>query len=99
MSALGKNLLKKEDVIINVICLVLAAGIIALAVMNVSWDAGMAGLITTDNLFFIVVCLLQSPKFRAKVFGAKGPKGPRLDAAPVEPAPAADAAPKMEVSR
>ncbi|HEX8493199.1 MAG TPA: cytochrome C oxidase subunit IV family protein [Pyrinomonadaceae bacterium] len=57
MSALGKNLLK-EDVIINVICLILAAGIIALAVMNVSWDAGMAGLITTDNLFFIVVCLL-----------------------------------------
>lgn len=58
MSALGKNLLKNEDVIINVICLVLAAGIIALAVMNVSWGAGMSGLITTDNLFFIVVCLL-----------------------------------------
>lgn len=57
MSALGKNLLK-EDVIINVICLLLAAGIIALAVMNVSWDAGMSGLITTDNLFFILVCLL-----------------------------------------
>jgi cytochrome c oxidase subunit 4 len=57
MSALGKNLLK-EDVIINVICLALAGGIVALAVINVSWDAGMSGLITTDNLFFIVVCLL-----------------------------------------
>lgn len=58
MSALGKNLRSKEDVIINVICLILAAGILALAVMNVSWDAGVAGLITTDNLFFIVVSLL-----------------------------------------
>ena len=58
MSALGKNLLKKEDVIINVICMIFAAGIIALAVMNVSWGAGLSGLITTDNLFFIVVCLL-----------------------------------------
>ncbi len=58
MSSLGKNLQQKEDVIINVICLVFAAGIIALAAMNVSWDAGLSGLITTDNLFFIVVCLL-----------------------------------------
>lgn len=58
MSSLGKNLLKKEDVIINVICLVFALGILALAAMNVSWDAGMSGLITTDNLFFIVVSLL-----------------------------------------
>ena len=58
MSALGKNLRAKEDVIINVICLVLAAGILALAVMNVSWGAGLGGLLTTDNLFFIVVCLL-----------------------------------------
>jgi cytochrome c oxidase subunit 4 len=58
MSALGKNLRSKEDVIINVICLIFAAGILALAAMNVSWGAGVAGLITTDNLFFIVVCLL-----------------------------------------
>lgn len=58
MSALGKNFRLKEDVIINVICLIFALGILALAAMNVSWDAGMSGLITTDNLFFIVVCLL-----------------------------------------
>jgi cytochrome c oxidase subunit 4 len=58
MSALGKNLLKKEDAIINVICLLFALGILALAAMNVSWDAGLSGLITTDNLFFIVVSLL-----------------------------------------
>jgi cytochrome c oxidase subunit 4 len=58
MSALGKNLRAKEDVIINVICIIFAVGILALAVMNVSWSGGVAGLITTDNLFFIVVCLL-----------------------------------------
>ena len=56
---------------------------------------------TQTNLVFkaavvIVVCLLQSPKFRAKVFGAKGRGKP---AAPAEPATPADAAPKMEVSR
>jgi simple sugar transport system permease protein len=44
----------------------------------------------------IVVCLLQSPKFRAKVFGAQGHA---RGAAPAPAAPAADAAPKTEVSR
>lgn len=58
MSPLGKKLTEKEDVIINVLCMVFAAGIVALAVMNVSWDAGVSGLLTTDNLFFIVVSLL-----------------------------------------
>ncbi len=58
MSPLGKKLMQKEDVIINVICIIFAIGIIALAVMNVSWDAGMSGLINTDNLFFIMVSLL-----------------------------------------
>ncbi|MDX6694257.1 MAG: cytochrome c oxidase subunit [Blastocatellia bacterium] len=58
MSPLGKNLLKKEDAIINVICLVFAVGILALAAMNISWGAGLSGLLTTDTLFFIVVSVL-----------------------------------------
>jgi cytochrome c oxidase subunit IV len=58
MSPLGKNLAQKEETIINVVCILLAVGILALAVMNVSWDAGVSGLLTTDNLFFIVVSLL-----------------------------------------
>jgi cytochrome c oxidase subunit IV len=58
MSPLGKNLLKKEDAIINVICLVFAVGILALAAMNISWGAGLGGLLTTDTLFFIVVSFL-----------------------------------------
>jgi simple sugar transport system permease protein len=76
----------------------------ALVIQTLTTTIYTIGVPTQTNLVFkaavvIVVCLLQSPKFRAKVFGAKGPKGPRRDAAPVEPAPAADAAPKMEVSR
>jgi simple sugar transport system permease protein len=76
----------------------------ALVIQTLTTTIYTIGVPTQTNLVFkaavvIVVCLLQSPKFRAKVFGAKGPKGPRRDAAPVEPAVAADAAPKMEVSR
>jgi simple sugar transport system permease protein len=76
----------------------------ALVIQTLTTTIYTIGVPTQTNLVFkaavvIVVCLLQSPKFRAKVFGAKGPKGPRRDAAPVEPAPAADATPKMEVSR
>jgi cytochrome c oxidase subunit 4 len=58
MSPLGKTLLKKEDVVINVICLIFAVGILALAAANLDWSAGAAGLITTDNLFFVVVSVL-----------------------------------------
>lgn len=58
MSFLGKKLSEKEDVIINAICLIFAVGILALAATNVNWGAGAAGLITTDSLFFIVVCVL-----------------------------------------
>ncbi|HEY0385439.1 MAG TPA: cytochrome C oxidase subunit IV family protein [Pyrinomonadaceae bacterium] len=51
-------MLKKEDVVINVICIIFAVGILALAAANMDWGAGAAGLITTDNLFFIVVSVL-----------------------------------------
>lgn len=95
MSFLGKKLSEKEDVIINVICLLFAVGLLALAVLNVNWSAGAAGLITTDNLFFIVVSvllasvLLISPLMWAYSHGLiKNPFGgdesePALDNTPV----------------
>lgn len=58
MSFPGKNLLKNEDTIINVLCIIFALGILALAAANVNWGAGVAGLVNTDSLFFIVVSLL-----------------------------------------
>jgi cytochrome c oxidase subunit IV len=58
MSPFGRNLSNKEEVVINGICLILAVGILALAVANVDWSAGAAALITTDTLFFIVVSVL-----------------------------------------
>jgi simple sugar transport system permease protein len=71
----------------------------ALVIQTLTTTIYTIGMPTQTNLVFkaavvIVVCLLQSPKFRAKVFGAKG-RGPAATPA----APAADAAPKMEVSR
>ncbi|WP_329222076.1 ABC transporter permease [Streptomyces sp. NBC_01485] len=65
----------------------------ALVIQTLTTTIYTIGVPTQTNLVFkaavvIVVCLLQSPKFRAKIFGAKGLKALRRDAAP-----------KMEVSR
>ncbi|MDX3517329.1 ABC transporter permease [Streptomyces scabiei] len=73
----------------------------ALVIQTLTTTIYTIGMPTQTNLVFkaavvIVVCLLQSPKFRAKVFGAKG-RGSAATPAPATPA--ADAAPKMEVSR
>ena len=73
----------------------------ALVIQTLTTTIYTIGVPTQTNLVFkavvvIVVCLLQSPKFRAKVFGAKGRA---RTTAPAEPTTPADAAPKMEVSR
>ena len=82
----------------------------ALVIQTLTTTIYTIGVPTQTNLVFkaavvIVVCLLQSPKFRAKVFGGKfgtkpGAKGGtgQPAAAPADTAPAPEAAPKMEVS-
>jgi len=82
----------------------------ALVIQTLTTTIYTIGVPTQTNLVFkavvvIVVCLLQSPKFRAKVFGGtrfgakSGTKGTGTPApAPVDAAPATEAAPKMEVS-
>lgn len=47
----------KEDVILNAVCVVMAAGFIALAVANFSWAGNF---LTTDSLFITAVCLLMA---------------------------------------
>ncbi|MET9849488.1 ABC transporter permease [Streptomyces ossamyceticus] len=81
----------------------------ALVIQTLTTTIYTIGVPTQTNLVFkavvvIVVCLLQSPKFRAKVFGAKfGPKsgaasGGSAAAGPAKTVTTAEAAPKMEVS-
>ncbi|KRD00576.1 MULTISPECIES: ABC transporter permease [unclassified Streptomyces] len=81
----------------------------ALVIQTLTTTIYTIGVPTQTNLVFkaavvIVVCLLQSPKFRDKVFGAKfaarfGAKsGAKPAATPADPAAATEAAPKMEVS-
>ncbi|MGP3984593.1 ABC transporter permease [Streptomyces sp. KR80] len=74
----------------------------ALVIQTLTTTIYTIGVPTQTNLVFkaavvIIVCLLQSPKFRAKVFGARsrGTKTP----APVETAAVVETAPEMEVSR
>ncbi|MER5177380.1 ABC transporter permease [Streptomyces sp. NPDC002896] len=73
----------------------------ALVIQTLTTTIYTIGVPTQTNLVFkaavvIVVCLLQSPKFRAKVLGAKA--GGKRAAAPAETAGTTEAAPKMEVS-
>jgi simple sugar transport system permease protein len=74
----------------------------ALVIQTLTTTIYTIGVPTQTNLVFkaavvIIVCLMQSPKFRAKVFGARA-RG--RTAAPVESAAVTDAAaPKMEVSQ
>ncbi|GHJ98662.1 ABC transporter permease [Streptomyces sp. NPDC003753] len=77
----------------------------ALVIQTLTTTIYTIGVPTQTNLVFkaavvIVVCLLQSPKFRARLFGARfGTKGSATPTAPpADTAAAADAAPKMEVS-
>lgn len=77
----------------------------ALVIQTLTTTIYTIGVPTQTNLVFkavvvLVVCLLQSPKFRAKVLGARfGSKpGATPTAAPADPAAATEAAPKMEVS-
>ncbi|MEV4226641.1 ABC transporter permease [Streptomyces bobili] len=77
----------------------------ALVIQTLTTTIYTIGVPTQTNLVFkavvvLVVCLLQSPKFRAKVLGARfGSKaGATPAAAPADPAAATEAAPKMEVS-
>ncbi|NEC89370.1 ABC transporter permease [Streptomyces sp. SID12501] len=85
----------------------------ALVIQTLTTTIYTIGVPTQTNLVFkavvvIVVCLLQSPKFRTKVFGGKfggkfgsgsGAKGGGTPAAtPADTAPTTAAAPKMEVS-
>lgn len=72
----------------------------ALVIQTLTTTIYTIGVPTQTNLVFkaavvIVVCLLQSPKFRAKVFGARAKKTPPTAPAAVTAEPAA---PKMEVS-
>jgi simple sugar transport system permease protein len=73
----------------------------ALVIQTLTTTIYTIGVPTQTNLVFkaavvIVVCLLQSPKFRAKVFGARAKTA--APAAPAAVAEPADSAPKMEVS-
>lgn len=82
----------------------------ALVIQTLTTTIYTIGVPTQTNLVFkaavvIVVCLLQSPKFRAKVFGARFGSKPGATGGGTSPAaPAkttttpAEAAPKMEVS-
>lgn len=71
----------------------------ALVIQTLTTTIYTIGVPTQTNLVFkavvvIVVCLLQSPKFRAKVFRSRAGAAP-----PAAPAPAAaEPAPRMEVS-
>ncbi len=73
----------------------------ALVIQTLTTTIYTIGVPTQTNLVFkaavvIIVCLMQSPKFRAKVFGART-RG--RAAAPVDPAAVTDTAPKIEVSQ
>jgi simple sugar transport system permease protein len=73
----------------------------ALIIQTLTTTIYTIGVPTQTNLVFkavvvIIVCLMQSPVFRAKVFGSRSG---RRGAAPKKPGTAADAAPHMEVSR
>jgi simple sugar transport system permease protein len=73
----------------------------ALIIQTLTTTIYTIGVPTQTNLVFkavvvIIVCLMQSPAFRARVFGARvRRRGP----APQAPGPAADAAPHVEVSQ
>jgi simple sugar transport system permease protein len=82
----------------------------ALVIQTLTTTIYTIGVPTQTNLVFkavvvIIVCLLQSPKFRAKVFGTRfGPKsgakgsGTPAAATPAKTATTPEAAPKMEAS-
>jgi ribose/xylose/arabinose/galactoside ABC-type transport system permease subunit len=72
----------------------------ALIIQTLTTTIYTIGVPTQTNLVFkaavvIVVCLMQSPVFRAKVFGARAK---RLGPGRKTPGASAEAAPRMEVS-
>ncbi|MBA3248288.1 MAG: cytochrome C oxidase subunit IV family protein [Pyrinomonadaceae bacterium] len=54
------NLWKKQDFLLNFVCLIIAAGFLLLAVSNLSWAGDF---LTIDSLFMMAVCLLLAGVF------------------------------------
>ncbi|MGH9941792.1 MAG: cytochrome C oxidase subunit IV family protein [Pyrinomonadaceae bacterium] len=55
-----KGLLRKQDLLLNLVCLIIAAGFVLLAVSNLRWAGDM---LTIDGLFMTAVCLLLAGAF------------------------------------
>ena len=52
--------MKREATLLNLVCIVAALGLVALAVLNALFSASF---LTTDNLFITMVCLLMALMF------------------------------------
>jgi cytochrome c oxidase subunit IV len=60
MSSRWQNLMQKQDVILNAICLLLATVFFILALSNLRWAGNF---LTIDSLFMTVVCLMLAGVF------------------------------------